>query len=152
MYDAHRKQIRIKDLVSLKWFHFKMSRLRDVSLYVARRLLFDHCDIIAVIDDRFEEIYRKLIIWMERFTVLYGARIIPALPTVKESEQELKSDMIRLYSEIMASGNRTLLEPLFTITYFMMIKYSHNPALCSRIPFYFAIIASNVTSWARLNT
>ena len=119
-----------------------MSRLRDVSLYTARRLLYDHCDVLAVIDDRFEEIYRKLIIWMERFTMLYGARIIPALPTVKESEEELKSDLIRLYSEIMASGNRSLVEPLFTISYYMMVRYSHNVALCSRIPFYFAIIAS----------
>ena len=119
--------------------------------YVARRLLYDICDILTPVEDEYEECYRLLINWMSVCTNRFGRRIIPSLPAVKENHDELLNDMVELYSGILSVRNpkntRPTLNALFTATYYMMVQYKHNVVLCSHISYYFQLITSQLNCW-----
>ena len=119
--------------------------------YVARRILFDLCDIITPIDARLEPIYDALLDWMERYTEAYGGDIYHRLPGDRMDRDELLSDMSQLYAGIFArvdnSHSITTLRSLFTVTFYMTVKYKEHPALCSDIVQYFTWISRRLGSW-----
>ena len=94
--------------------------------YVARRMLFDVCDIITPIDGRLEPIYDALLDWMERYTEEYGGDIYHRLIGDRLDRDELLSDMSSLYSGIFARMDNSLsittLRSLFTVTFYMTVK------------------------------
>lgn len=133
-----------------------MNSMVDVASYVGRRLLYDHCDILTLIDDSLECYYRYLIEWMERFTLQFGETVLPRLPKVKESRQELIADMSRLYSGVLCSSDNPnsahILKALFTVTYYMMLQYKDSAVLCSSISLTFVVVTNELTSWQAIAT
>ena len=127
----------------------------NASDYVARRLLFEVCDIVTVLDDHFEPIFEDLWNWSEEFTKRFGSDIIHRLPGGRTSREELLSDMSQLYRGVFSRMNDdhsiTTLQSLFTLTFYMMMKYKDIGAnLCSEIAFDFYVITRRLESWELL--
>ena len=117
--------------------------------YVSRRLLYDICDIMTPIDSELEYIFSLLRNWMMVFTDRFGNRI--RVPQIRERAEDMRRDIAQLYSAILhyyrnRDSIRTL-NCLFTITYYMMLRYKDNVILCSQISTYFYLIARDLESW-----
>lgn len=127
----------------------------DSSDYVARRMLFEICDIITPLEGRFEPIYEDLHDWMHRYTQEYGGDIFHRLPSCKTSRDELLNDVSRLYAGIFArmsdAHSITTLHSLFTISFYMMMKYKEQPTMCGDIVYYFRVISRRLESWNTFN-
>ncbi len=123
----------------------------ESSDYVARRMLFEVCDILVPIDERFEFAYNNLYDWMERYTAEYGGDLFHRLPNCKTSRGELLNDMSQLYSGIFARmddmHNITTLRSLFTVTFYMMVKYKEQIFMCGVIAYHFSLISRRLESW-----
>ena len=123
----------------------------ESSDYVARRMLFEVCDILVPIDERFEFAYNNLCDWMERYTAEFGGPLFHRLPSCKTTRDELLNDMSQLYSGIFARmddmHNITTLRSLFTITFYMMVKYKEQTIMCGDIVYYFRLISRRLESW-----
>ena len=123
----------------------------ESSAYVASRLLFEVCDILTPIDERFEHIYNDLYHWMERYTEEYNGEVFHRLPCCKATRDELLGDMTQLYSGILArmddTNNVTTLRCLFTVTFYMMVKYKAQETMCGDIVYYFRLISRRLESW-----
>ena len=126
----------------------------ESSAYVARRLLFEVCDILIPIDEQLEFVYNELYDWMERYTEQFGGELFHRLPSCKATRDELLSDMSQLYSGIFARmddmHNITTLRCLFTITFYMMVKYKAQETMCGDIAYYFRLISRRLESWNTL--
>lgn len=125
----------------------------SISSYVARRLMCDVCEIIMPIQysTHYEDVYNQLFNFMDRFTRQSGREIIPNLPRHTDSAYELKEDMLDFYEDIFRGFNDAnsilTLNSLFTITYYMMVKYSDDPVLCSNISFQFEVTTERLGGW-----
>ena len=123
----------------------------ESSDYVARRLLFEVCDILTPVDDRFEHIYNELYHWMDRYTEEFDGEVFYRLPSCRATRDELLCDMSQLYSGIFARmddmHNITTLRCLFTITFYMMVKYKAQETMCGDIAYYFRLISRRLESW-----
>ena len=127
----------------------------ESSGYVARRILFEILDIATPIDERYEPIYELLYDWMESYTEEFGGAIFYRLPVCKTTRDELLRDMAQLYAGILARVNDihgiTTLHSLFTVTFYMMVKYKERqPSMCGDIVYYFKIITRRLESWNTL--
>ena len=123
----------------------------DIVGYVARRMLWDVCEIITPLNSIYEDTYDTLFNWMEMYTDRFGGRILHRLPPCKSTEAELLSDMAELYAGVISATDdiddlRTL-HCLFTISFYMMVRYKETPRLCSKISYYFELISYRLTSW-----
>ena len=125
----------------------------SLASYVARRLMYDVCEIVMPVlySTHYETVYDELFNFMDRFTRHSGREIIPNLPRRTESAYELKEDMLDFYEGIFRGSNDAnsilTLNSLFTITYYMMVKYSDDPVLCSNISFQFEVTAETLGGW-----
>ena len=125
----------------------------SLASYVARRLMYDVCEIVMPVlySTHYETVYNELCNFMERFTQHSGRDIIPNLPSRTESAYELREDMLDFYEGILRSSNDTnsilTLSSLFIITYYMMVKYSDDPVLCSNISFKFEVTTESLGGW-----
>lgn len=124
----------------------------DAADYVARRLLFEVCDIVTALDDHFEPIFEDLWNWSVEYTKRFGSDIIHRLPGGSRSQEELLSDMAQLYDGIFSRMNDdhsiTTLHSLFTLTLYMMVKYKDiGASICSEIAFDFYLITRRLESW-----
>ena len=131
--------------------HFIM----ESSDYVARRILFEILDIATPIDERFESIYEVLYDWMESYSEQFGDAIFYRLPGCKTTRDELLRDMAQLYAGIIARVSDvhsiTTLHALFTVTFYMMVKYKERqPSMCGDIVYYFKLITQRLESWNTL--
>ena len=127
----------------------------NVSDYVARRLLFEVCDIVTVLDDKFEPFFDDLWNWTEEFTQRFGGDLIHRLPSGSTSREMLLNDMSQLYEGIFSRMNDdhsiTTLHSLFTVTFYMMMKYKDiGASMCSEIAFDFYLITRRLESWGFL--
>ena len=117
--------------------------------YVSRRLLYDICDIMTPIESELECIFSLLRNWMLIFTDRFGTRI--RVPQIRERAEDMRRDLAQLYSAIFhyyrnRNSTRTL-NCIFTITYYMMLRYKDNVILCSQISTYFYVITRDLESW-----
>ena len=123
----------------------------DPAGYVARRMMWDICEILSPINLRYEPIYEALFNWMEVYTRRYGGSIIYRLPSLKTNENELLFDMATLYAEILSRiediNSMISLNTLFTVSFYMMVRYKETPRLCSKISYYFELISYRLSSW-----
>ena len=131
--------------------NFVVTFVMESSDYVARRLLFEVCDILTPVDERFEHIYNALYDWMDRYTEEFNGEVFYRLPSCKATRDELLSDMSHLYSGIFARIDDmhtiTTLRSLFTITFYMMVKYKAQETMCGDIAYYFRLISRRLESW-----
>ena len=125
----------------------------SLASYVARRLMYDVCEIVMPVlySTHYETVYGELFNFMDRFTRHSGREIISNLPRRTESAYELKEDMLDFYEGIFRGSNDAnsilTLNSLFTITYYMMVKYSDDPVLCSNISFQFEVTTETLGGW-----
>ena len=126
----------------------------DAAGYVSRCMLCDICEILSPTNPRYEPIYEALFNWMEVFTRQYGGSIIHRLPCLKTNEDELLVDMAELYDGILRrvqdTNSMLTLNTLFTISFYMMVRYKETPRLCSKISYYFELISYRLRSWELL--
>ena len=125
--------------------------------YVARRMLDEVCEIATPIDPRYEPTFQELYDWFELYTDQYGGRVYFRLPEPKQCVPELCNDMVRLYAGIFGGvGDEkealVTVRSLFTVSFYMMIKYRDSPSLCSNIPLYFELISKDLNGWRELRT
>ena len=124
----------------------------SLASYVARRLLYDICDIATPVHStHYENVYNELFYFMYRYTQYCGREIIPNLPIQRESFSELNNDMLDLYEGIFSASDdinsRLTLNSLFVMTYYMMVKYRDDPVLCSYITFQFEVTTERLGGW-----
>lgn len=123
--------------------------------YVARRMLCDICNIVTPIESRFEHGYDDLCKWMESYTTQFDGAIFNRLPRCKTIRDELLNDMSQLYTGIFSRVNDihgiTTLHCLFTLSFYMMVKYKEQPIMCGEISYYFRLITQRLESWEILN-
>ena len=120
--------------------------------YVARRLLFEVCDIVTAVDDHFEPLFDDLWNWTEEFTIRFGSDIIRRLPAGSTSREELLNVMSQLYDGVFSRMNDehsiATLHSLFTLTFYMMMKYKCiGASMCSEIAFDFYLATRRLRSW-----
>ena len=121
--------------------------------YVARRLLYDICEIATPVQHstHYERVFNELLNFMDRFTHYCGREIVPLLPRRTESFYELREDMFDIYEGIFRGSddiNSVLtLNSLFVMTYYMMVKYEYDPVLCSHISFQFEVTTERLGGW-----
>ena len=125
----------------------------ESSAYVARRMLFEVCDILTPIDEHLEFVYNELYDWMELYTERFGGDIFHRLPSCRTNRDQLLRDISRLYTGIFARiddmHNITTLRTLFTVTFYMMVKYKEQTIMCEDIAYYFRLISRRLESWDR---
>ena len=84
----------------------------------------------------------------------FSAEVLSRLPKVKTNEGELLQDMTKIYSEILHGVQDTqsmlFLNCLFTISFFMMVRYKETPVLSSHIAYHFELISYRLQSWRLL--
>ena len=125
----------------------------SLASYVGRRVLYDICEIVTPIlhGTHYESVYNDLCTFMDRYTRHCGRHIIPNLPRRKTSSNELREDMLDLYDGIFRgshdSNSILTLNSLFTMTYYMMVKYDNDPVLCSNISFQFEVMTERLGGW-----
>ena len=123
--------------------------------YVSRRMLFDVCDIAVVpLNEDYEVIYEALYKWMECYTEQFGS-VFYNLPAHKTTQEELLNDMVQLFTGIFERvsdiDSITTLHALFTVSFYMMIKYKDQQvSMCGSISYYFKLITQNLKSWDTL--
>ena len=123
----------------------------DINGYVARRMLWDICDIEVPLNSLYEPVYEALFTWMEDYSREFDAAILFRLPRCKTTQEELMSDMVEIYTGILSvvrdiNDMRTL-NCLFTVSFYMAVKYKDNPAMCRKISYYFELISYSLRSW-----
>lgn len=123
----------------------------DFSNYVARRMLCEICEIATPLNPLYEPGYNALFNWMEHYTERFGTIILPNLPRLKATPDELLNDMLEIYSgifEVVYDINAMVtLNSLFTISFYMMVKYKERLVMCSNISYYFELITRRLGSW-----
>ena len=126
----------------------------EVSDYVSRRMLFDVCDIAVPLNADFEPIYEALYKWMECYTEQFGT-VFYRLPACKTTREELMDDMVHLFTGIFDRVSDidgiTTLHALFTVSFYMMIKYKdYQASMCGNICYYYKLITQRLKSWDTL--
>ena len=123
----------------------------DAAGYVARRMLWDICEILSPSNPRYEPLYEALFNWMEVYTRQFGGSIIHKLPALKTNEDALLFDMAEIYdgilSKVQDTNSMLTLNALFTVSFYMMVRYKETPRLCSKISYYFELISYRLCSW-----
>ena len=131
--------------------HYKM----NVADYVARRMLDDVCEIPTAINSNYEFFYGELFDWMQLYTEQFGGRVLHRLPRCKNSREELLHDMAELYSGVLSRvediNSMITLHSLFTLSFYMMVRYKEHPDMCGNISYYFGLITRRLESWNLLN-
>ncbi len=120
--------------------------------YIARRMLYDACNIMTPINRNEEPYYSLLLNWMAVFTRRFGQTI--RLPGIRDGHDKAITDLSQLYSGVLENSidinSIQVLNCLFTITYYLMIQYEDYPVTCSQIACCFVVVTRNFTSWNRL--
>ncbi len=127
----------------------------SVVSYVARRMLDEVCEIATPINPLYEPIFQELYDWLELYTDQYGGRVFFRLPEPKQRVSELCNDMVKLYAGIFeGAGDEkdafVTVQSLFTVSFYMMIKYRDSPSLCSIIPLCFELTSKDLDGWREL--
>ena len=108
---------------------------RIMERYIANRILHDVCGVKTPIRQLEEEKYNYLRSKMDRMTE-NDAHVIQ-LPSTKETEEEMVTDIIQIYEEIVQANKKShpshLRNCIFTITYYLTVQYKHDVILCSNI-------------------
>ena len=123
----------------------------EVSDYVARRMFFEVYDIEMLLNMDFESVYDDLYEWMERYTEQFGD-LFYRLPSCKSTSDELMNDLTLLYTGILDRiddiESITTLNALFTVSFYMMVKYrNQQPFMCGYISYYFKLVTQRLESW-----
>ena len=122
--------------------------------YVARRMLYEVCNIIVLKDSNYEYGYNTLYDWMIFFTLRAGSSTIARLPSRKQTSEELFEDILILYRGILSRvdsvNNLLTVKCLFTMSFYMMKKYKDDPVLCSDISRWFQLISYRLGRWSIL--
>lgn len=122
--------------------------------YVSRRMLLDVCDISTSIDPRGEPFYDTLFTWMEVFTTRFSTQLLSGLPPLRTSSLDLDKDMIDVYSSILRAvpdvHSVATLNCLFTVSFYMMVRYKETPVLSSNIANGFELISRTLRGWQLL--
>ena len=126
----------------------------EFSNYVARRMLYEICNIATPLNSLYEHGYQNLYVWMELYTERFGGVILHNLPSRKSTSVELLSDMVELYTGVFSRvedmNDMTTLHSMFTISFYMMEKYKEHSAMCSNISYYFELMTRHLDSWNTL--
>lgn len=127
--------------------HFEMC----IAGYVARRMLDDVCEIPTIINSNYEPVYGELFDWMQIYTNQFGGRVLHRLPRCKNSSEDLLDDMTELYSGVLRRvedvHSTITLHSLFTLSFYMMVRYKEHPDKCGNISYYFGLITRRLESW-----
>ena len=121
--------------------------------YIARRMLYDICNIMTPINRNEEPYYSLLLNWTAVFTRRFGHTI--HLPIIREVHDTTIMNLSELYSGILENSvdvnSIQVLNCLFTITYYLMMKYEDHPVTCSKISCCFVAVTRNFESWNRFS-
>ena len=117
--------------------------------YIARRMLYDACNIMTPINRNEEPHYSLLLNWTTVFTRRFGHTI--QLPNIRSGHDTAITNLTELYSGILENSadinSIQVLNCLFTITYYLMMQYEDYPVTCSRISCCFVVVTRNLESW-----
>ena len=73
------------------------------------------------------------------------------IPPLTRAQQEIKKKYSGVLQGVTNIDDVLTIRSLFTISFYMMVKYKADPALCSNISYYFELISQGLRAWQTIN-